>query len=130
MWLLNLMVASILLIPGHIEGKSLAPVLKGEKGLNNNDVFLQWNGCGDRNLGTPAINRMVAMPWRSVVTSDRWKLNLSSTDQSELYDLSADPYEMTNLYNDPTQRERIHDMAARIRAWMAQTGDSTALPTI
>ena len=117
-------------IPGHIEGKSLAPVLKGEKGLNNNDVFLQWNGYGDRNLGTAAINRMVAMPWRSVVTSDRWKLNLCSTDQSELYNLSADPYEMTNLYNDPTHRERIHDMAARIRAWMDLVGDSAPLPTV
>ena len=117
-------------IPGHIEGKSLAPVLKGEKRLNNNDVFLQWNGYGDRNLGTAAINRMVAMPWRSVVTSDRWKLNLCSTDQSELYNLSADPHEMTNLYNNPAHRERIHDMAARIRAWMDQVGDSAPLPSV
>ena len=59
----------------HVEEKSLAPVLAGEKTIDDNDVFLQWNGYGDRDLGSPSINRMVAMPWRSVVTADRWKLN-------------------------------------------------------
>ena len=61
---------------------------------DDNDVFIQWNGYGDRNLGNPAINRMVSAPWRSVVTGDRWKLNLSHADQSELYDLNTDPHEM------------------------------------
>ena len=55
-------------IPSHIEGSSLQPVLQGKKALDDNDVFLQWNGYGDRNLGNPAINRMVSAPWRSVVT--------------------------------------------------------------
>ena len=66
-------------IPDHLEGKSLVPVLSGEETLDGNDVFIEWNGISptvrDRFLGSDAINRMLAMPYRSVV-SDRWKLNL------------------------------------------------------
>ena len=58
-------------IPDQLEGKSLLPVLSGEADLSDNDVFIQWNGMGDRNLGSPEINRMVSMPWRGVVTGDR-----------------------------------------------------------
>ncbi len=117
-------------IPDHIEGKSLLRVLDGEKTLGDNDVFLQWNGYGDRNLGSPAINRMVTAPWRSVVSGDRWKLNLSAADQCELYDLNTDPYEMQNLFNDPVHGDRIRDMAARIRVWMHEVGDNTPLPAV
>ena len=117
-------------VPPHIEGSSLLPVLQGNEALDDNDVFLQWNGYGDRNLGNPAINRMVSAPWRSVVTGDRWKLNLSHADQSELYDLNSDPHEMCNLFDDPTHRDRIREMAARIRIWMHELGDNTPLPSV
>ena len=114
----------------QMQGKSLAPVLNGEADLSENDVFVQWNGMGDRNLGTPEINRMVSMHWRTVITGDRWKLNLCPADQCELYDLNNDPHEMTNLYDDPAQRDRIRDMAARIRIWQAATDDMVDLPGV
>ena len=114
----------------EMQGKSLAPVLSGDTDLSENDVFVQWNGMGDRNLGTPEINRMASMHWRTVITPDRWKLNLCPADQCELYDLSNDPYEMVNLYDDPKQRDRIRDMAARIRIWQAATGDEVDLPRV
>ena len=88
-------------VPDHLQGASRAPVLKGEASLDDNDVFLQWNGMGDRNLGSPLINRMVSLPWRSVITADRWKLNLCAGDQCELYDLNNDPFELTNLFEEP-----------------------------
>ena len=87
--------------PDHLEGKSLVPVLRGEETLDDNDVFIEWNGISpdtrDRFLGSDAINRMLAMPYRSVV-SDRWKLNLCAGDQGELFDLRSDPHEQTNLF--------------------------------
>ncbi len=52
-----------------------------------------------------------------MVTPDRWKLNLCAGDQCELFDLNSDPYEETNLFNDPAQRDRIRRMAAKIRLW-------------
>ena len=117
-------------IPDHIEGKSLRSVLRGEEDLSDNDVFIQWNGMGDRNLGSPDINRMVSIPWRGVVTGDRWKLNLSPGDQCELYDLNSDPAELNNLFNKPEHKDRIRQMAARIRIWQDETGDYMPLPTV
>ena len=84
----------------------------------------------DRNLGSPAINRMNALPRRAVVTPDRWKLALCAGDQCELFDLNNDPDEMNNLFDDPAQRERILDMAARIRIWQHETGDTVPLPSM
>ena len=120
-------------IPDHLEGKSLVPVLRGEETLAGNDVFIEWNGISptvrDRFLGSDAINRMLAIPYRSVV-SDRWKLNLCAGDQGELFDLRRDPYEQNNLFDDPAQRDRVRDMAARIRMWQHETGDTAALPGV
>ena len=116
--------------PQHLEGQSRAAGLAGEATLVENEVFLQWNGVGDRDLGSPAINRMVSVPWRSVVTGDRWKLNLSPGDKCELYDLNADPHEMANLYDEPAQRDRVRDMAAMVRLWLHDVGDDTPLPSV
>ena len=120
-------------VPGHLQGRSVAPVLRGERTLEGNDVFIQWNGLSpemsDRDLGSPAINRMLTLPWRALV-SDGWKLNLCAGDQCELYDLDSDPYEMSNLFDDPSQRDRVRDLAARIRAWQITTGDNAPLPAV
>ena len=119
--------------PDHLEGKSLLPVLRGQTTLDDNDVFMEWNGISprlpDRFLGDAAINRMLALPYRSVV-SDRWKLNLCAGDQGELFDLQSDPYEQTNLFDDPAQRDRVRDMAARIRMWQHETGDTAPMPSV
>ena len=117
-------------VPGHVQGTSRLPVLMDEADLSDNDAFIQWNGMGDRNLGSPEINRMVAIPWRSVATGDRWKLNLSPGDQCELYDLNSDPHELNNLFNDPAHRDRIRDMTARIRIWQDAVGDDVTLPAV
>ncbi|NKB59687.1 MAG: sulfatase-like hydrolase/transferase [Alphaproteobacteria bacterium] len=112
----------------NIHGTSRTGVLRGEADLGTNDVFVEWDGMGDRNLGSPEINRMVSMPWRSVITPERYKLNLSPGDQCELYDLNSDAHEMKNLYDDPAHRDRVRDMAARIRMWQAATADTLTLP--
>ena len=118
--------------PESLQGQSRAPVLRGEASLDENDVFIEWNGTSeilpDRVLGTSEINRMLMLPWRSVVTPDRWKLNLCAGDQCELFDLNSDPFELDNLFNDPAQIDRIRDMAARIRIWQHETDDTAPLP--
>ena len=117
-------------VPDTLEGASRVPVFRNGASLRDNDVFLQWNGVGDRDLGSPDINRMIAQPWRSAVTGDRWKLNLSPGDQCELYDLNSDPYEMSNLYDDPDQTARVRDMAGRIQDWLDAVNDDTPLPLL
>ena len=34
-----------------------------------------------------------------------------------------------NLFNDPDQQDRVRDMAARIRVWQVQTGDTAPIPS-
>ncbi len=118
-------------VPDRLQGESRLPVLKGEDSLDDGEVVIQWNGISpemeDRSLGTDQINRMLALPWRSIV-HDRWKLNLCAGDQCELFDLRSDPHEMSNLYNDPAHRDRIRELAARLRTWQVRTGDKAPLP--
>ena len=76
------------------------------------------------------INLLKTAPWRSVVTADRWKMTLCAADQGELFDLNTDPMEMTNLFGRPGHQDRIRWMAARLRLWQAQVGDTAPLPGV
>jgi hypothetical protein len=72
----------------------------------------------------------VAGPWRSVISADGWKLNLSAIDQCELYDLHGDPHEQVNLFDDPCQRTRVRDLTTRLRLWQERMDDGVSvLPT-
>ena len=62
-----------------------------------------------------------------MITSDGWKLVLGDPENGELYDLNADPHEMTNLYRDPANSDKIHDLAGRIRTWQEENGDDLEL---
>ena len=72
--------------------------------------------------------RVLGLPWRTVISADRWKLNLSPEDQCELFDLNTDPHEATNRFDDPGQQERIRDLRGRIARWQERTGDEAPLP--
>lgn len=126
-------------IPEYLEGISRVPVLQGEAGLKEpgaGDVFVEWNGSEwrpprpfEKGIPPQAWDR-VRGPWRTVISAEGWKLNLSPVDQCELYDLNNDPYEQVNLFDDPRQRERIHDLAERIRRWQARAADEAELPEL
>ncbi|MFW6195578.1 MAG: sulfatase-like hydrolase/transferase [Chloroflexota bacterium] len=116
-------------IPPHLQGRSRAGVLRGEDSLDDG-VFIEWNGHGDRDLGNPTVNRMIALPRRSVISEDRWKLNLCAGDIGELFDLNNDPHEQHNLFYETSYRDRVVDMSARIRLWQMDTGDTAPLPGV
>ena len=116
-------------IPDHLQGASRASVLRGEASHESNDVFIQWNGAdGHPRPGEAEVNPAMATPWRTIVTADRWKLNLSNHDTCELYDLNTDPYEQSNRYEDSTIQDRIVDMKSRITAWQQFVSDAVQLP--
>ena len=98
--------------PSHVQGVSRAGVLKGTDSLAGNDAIVEWNG---------------EEPWRTILSRENYKLNLCATDQSEFYDLNRDPHELENRFQDPAYRPQIKELAARIRAWQQQTGDTAAV---
>tara|TARA_Y100001936_G_C16060689_1_gene663931 strand:+ start:669 stop:2219 length:1551 start_codon:yes stop_codon:yes gene_type:complete len=118
-------------IPGHLQGDSKAGRLREGKSLEDNDIFLDWNGRSvDQRFPLSELERMREIPHRCIVTGDGWKLNLSVGDQSELYNLNDDPYEHTNLYNDPAYSEKVLELALKIRNWQIETDDTALIPDV
>jgi arylsulfatase A-like enzyme len=114
-------------VPEHLQGESRKAVLQGDVELSD-DVFMQWHGgVATISLGDAAFDRLSELPWRSMVSGDRWKLNVSLADTCELYDLNSDPLELTNLYDQPEFAGRVAEMTDRMREWQARTGDELEL---
>ena len=102
-------------VPRSLDGSSLAPLL---------------NGYSDRRLVVVEFNRFEIsndslgglFPIRSMIDGQH-KLVLNLLDLDELYDLEADPHEMTNLIASPehlTIRNRLHD---QLLHWMHSKRD-------
>lgn len=115
-------------VPSELHGQSRVGALQGDESLENEDVFIEWNGRHGR-PGPPFTTadedtlRLLALPWRTVIAADGWKLNLNSEDQCELYHLDTDPYEQHNRFDEPDQRDRITELTQRIEAWQERTAD-------
>ena len=118
-------------VPERLQGTSRVPVLCGEDDLSDNDIFIEWSGADGHppaSIGEAEPNRSMVHPLRTIISAERWKLNLYGKGQGELYDLNADPHELENLYHRPAHRERIGELLGRIRVWQQQTGDEGELP--
>ncbi|MHC4401277.1 MAG: sulfatase family protein [Planctomycetota bacterium] len=88
--------------PLPLEGKSLAPILRGES--REGHVVLCWN-----------------LPQTRAIRMGRWKLVEPGRKQPwELYDLETDGTETRNLAGE--YPERVQDMVARWQAWAERCG--------
>ena len=81
-------------------------------------------------LEYPSASDLWASPtWQGVLRrEDRWMGRRSVSaylhrPREELYDLTADPDELTNLAADPKSAAVLDDLRARLRAWQKATGD-------
>jgi len=108
-------------IPAGVQGHSLAHVVTGKEGGTLPDsVYLMNMGTG-----WPDRPRWTGF-WRGVRT-DRWVYARWWRNQDEhepiLFDHQNDPYEMNNLIGNPKFAEVQQQMEARLKKWMADTGD-------
>ena len=89
--------------PDSVQGRSLAPVLRGEM-ESNRDLVHSEQGRG------------IAMQF-----DGRWKfIHNGDGQRHELYDLQQDPREITNLAMDPEHGEKVEELAAQLSAWKEQ----------
>ncbi|HET7771335.1 MAG TPA: sulfatase-like hydrolase/transferase [Chloroflexota bacterium] len=104
-------------IPPALEGKSLAPVLRGEKADEERAVVVEYHRFAAQGEANGGFN-----PMRAIVTR-RHKLAVNLLDSDELYDLVADPTECRNLIDDSGMaelRDALHD---RLIDWQQAVRD-------
>jgi len=93
-------------IPDDMQGRSLVPLLKGEKPADwrTSMYYRYYHDPGDHNTrahyGVCTLTHKLIYFWKK--------------DQWELYDLTKDPNELKNIYNDPAQKEVIEKLKAEM----------------
>ncbi len=106
--------------PGHLQGRSFAPCLTDPSAEVNDAVLITYTRFGndgepagdDRDREALELKRTQEFYPKRAIVSGRYKLVVNLMDTDELYDLEADPYEMSNLIGDPARsadRDRLHD---------------------
>jgi arylsulfatase A-like enzyme len=102
-------------VPSTIQGRSLVPLLKGERPAWRDAFIVEY-------YSDKVFPRIVNMGYRAV-RNDRWKyihyLELNGMD--ELYDLKIDPYEMKNLINEPSAQRALDEMKQALQRLLSET---------
>ncbi|MDQ6699057.1 MAG: sulfatase [Acidobacteriota bacterium] len=102
--------------PPGMQGADLSAVIAGEhRGSAPDSAFLQIFGPY-RGDGTEDA-------WRGVRTHNHMYARFESKPWV-LYDVQKDPFEMTNLVDDPASKSLVKEMDGRLQQWMSRTGDS------
>ena len=97
-------------IPAEVEGKSLAPLLRG-KATRLRESLL----CAYRDV-------------QRSVRDERWHLiRYPKINKTQLFDLETDPEERADLAADPAQARRVEHLMDLLRRLQKQTGDEAPL---
>jgi arylsulfatase A-like enzyme len=102
--------------PGpHVQGRSLAPLLRGERPAWRSSFLVEY-------YGEAAIPWLVAMSYKAVRTARYKYIDWTQhPDCDELYDLAADPYELTNLAREPGSAGLHAELRAELRRLVAES---------
>lgn len=96
--------------PPGLDGKSLKPVIAGQSRGVRDALFLAYRDV------------------QRAVRNDRWKLiRYPHINKTQLFDLSADPHELKNLAEEPSQSQRVHDLMALLQQQQRHYGDTALL---
>lgn len=99
-------------IPQTVEGQSLKPVLMGNAQQVRNGMFFAYKN------------------FQRAVRNDRYKLikyNVNNEVVTQLFDLENDPFETTNLADQPQFRDQLKMMTDLMRAQMTLNNDEADL---
>jgi arylsulfatase A-like enzyme len=116
-------------------GRTLVPLLKG-RSATQRDVHIEWNpnsGAlkvkkGGTTLASKAeMRRVEDEQTRTVICPDGWKLCLSDTDKSQLFNLRDDPGETTNLFGSDLHKDIIGRLTKKVHNWQSRVKDTVEI---
>ena len=100
-------------IPETVQGRSLAPVIRGEKESIYSCVFGHFRN----------VQRMIR--------TDRWKLiHYPKIDKFQLFDLANDHYELNNLADNSKHANVGKRLRDTLRAWQKDVGDPVVTDSV
>jgi arylsulfatase A-like enzyme len=106
--------------PGFVDGRSLAPLLSASPPASWRSAFLVEHRRSNEEFGY-----VRAIPNYSAVRTARYNYVEYGTGEKELYDLNADPTELTNIYNGASQT-LLSELKARLEALKVCTRADTS----
>ncbi len=95
-----------LAMPADMQGSSLVPLFRGQRPADwrTSWYYRYYHDPGDHNTrahyGVRTDTHKLMYFWKK--------------DQWEMFDLTKDPYELRNLYNDPAQKEQVARLKAEL----------------
>ncbi|MFK7801563.1 MAG: sulfatase-like hydrolase/transferase [Anaerolineae bacterium] len=117
----TLLDAASIPVPAQMQGRSILPLLKKDRETWPTEHFAQ--------ISESQVARTVrTQRWKYIVDApemDAWDDMGSDTyTEQALYDLQADPYELTNLIGIESHRAVCDRMAMRLKARMVEAGEA------
>jgi len=111
-------------VPAEVEGRSLLPLVRGGAADLPDHAYIQF---GDR--GLPPGRALHTGRWKYAVTAEdayRGAATAPEYRETHLYDLRADPYELSNLIRSPAHRETCEALSAALLERAKEIGEPPA----
>ena len=105
--------------PHRLEGRSLAPLLAGERPDDWRDAVFS-DGCFAKKPARVALGLGPSQARAFMVRTDRWKLVHFTAAPPMLFDLANDPGELRDLGRDPGHARVRDEMRDRLFRWLTQ----------
>lgn len=97
-------------VPAGVDGQSLVPILTGKQTKVRDVLYTAYRAC------------------QRAIRDERWKLiRYPLVDRTQLFDLSADPHELTNLADQPEHAAKVSELTALLKKEMAAHADTFPL---
>ncbi|WP_274651167.1 sulfatase-like hydrolase/transferase [Paenibacillus humicola] len=118
----TLLDAAGIAVPAHMQGRSVLRLLKGEEAAWPEEVFVQ---ISESQLGRAIRTRRWKYSVKAPDADGRTEAGAARYAEEFLYDLDADPYELTNLAGLDSHRAVADRLRERLVRRMTEAGERT-----